>query len=187
VTEPREKKCWYCRRRKPAPGKSTCLVCLGKQRNQQRARRANAKKKGLCVRCQKRKPKSGRLTCAVCIASSGENKVVLQENRRLDGLCPLCGRKPEKGRVHCKRCLKQLAKTQRGRVRRGTSDRTRNERVARWRRKQRVFGRCIVCARKVQINPKTNKFYSMCPRHLQITADAKRQRRNLTRRRFKRR
>ena len=155
------KLCWHCKRRHPEPGYKTCQVCRRQVRKRMRRERRERTSQGLCTVCGEQSPEPGKRRCADCARKRREQAIETQENRLLDGVCVQCGKRaPARDRLRCKVCLRK----QRER-RRGSSDTSSAERVARWKAKQRAAGRCTTCGELTETNPRTDQPYGQCALH----------------------
>lgn len=123
-----------------------------------RARRADRRRKGICVECAKRKT-GGKALCSACSRKSQANQRKLRVARRSEGKCAECGRWANH-RARCPRCvtLRNARRTRQYAYRKSEYAATHH----RERKAGRAWvkaGRCRLCG-----GPRAGKG-SLCDRH----------------------
>lgn len=95
---------------------SYCSKCLEYRRADDRIRRAERMKNGLCPKCGKPKEPGRHVNCAECRkyyrVLYGPHETETMRNKRKAwinaGLCGICGKnKPKEGRKTCEQCLEK--------------------------------------------------------------------------------
>lgn len=134
--------------RKVEPGRKTCAVCAGKNRESNRRRRAQWKAEGRCHTCGGELTDDRFVTCEVCRKVRGARRSEAAKAKRrawkAEGKCIECGERwAEAGKTMCKPCLKAL------KAREKRNDPDHAKKYAR--RQARVEkGLCIDCSRKAE-------------------------------------
>lgn len=161
--------CWRCRKNEADPGYNSCLKCRQRERKLRRRARDILQASGLCVRCGVNPPKEGKRTCQQCITSASDAKALIEAGRRDEGTCVLCGNDPKPGFKYCEQHLALTRSYARKKATKATEETRRKnaERVKRTKNKWREQGRCIVCGKRAERNPRTMRFKTMCSMHLE--------------------
>lgn len=95
----------------------------------------------ICYRCRSNRPDGGFKSCEPCRAK----EAAIRDGRRKQDLCPTCGTQPYKFYAACKECVTRSQEY----TQRKAAERKRDyESCERWRREQRIMGRCIICGNR---------------------------------------
>ena len=130
-----------------------------------------------CYKCGRpRKP--GCTTCKKCLTAFNKHRKRQVRQWKAAGLCTQCGAVPEPRTrpdgtcfvpKECERCLsvsrertKKMPRRKRERI--YENDVTRNERVARYKARQRALGNCITCGKPAKLRS-DGEAMSMCEEH----------------------